>query len=157
MRFDLQHQPKVILFYKIILQSPEKAHTGGRYSGFLDSGSLPAISVTRGFRSKSARKKLKIRKLLNKAPQKSAIFADLLNKNFKNFPQETFKMRRFCGKPQSLVTLPAMHPPLPFPFRRSSPFLDSWLRSLRYALGSGPDKISCSAETPGGGEKENPP
>ncbi len=143
MRFDLQHQPKVILFYKIILQSPEKAHTGGRYSGFLDSGSLPAISVTRGFRSKSARKKLKIRKLLNK--------------NFKNFPQETFKMRRFCGKPQSLVTLPAMHPPLPFPFRRSSPFLDSWLRSLRYALGSGPDKISCSAETPGGGEKENPP
>ncbi len=49
------------------------------------------ISVTRGFRSKSARKKMKIRKVLNK--------------NFKKFPQETFDMRRFCGKPQSLVTL----------------------------------------------------
>ncbi len=27
------------LFYTIVLQSPEKTHTGGRYSGFLDSGS----------------------------------------------------------------------------------------------------------------------
>ncbi len=62
-------------------------------------------SVTRGFQSKSARKKIKIRKLLNKVPQKSAIFADLLNKNFKKNPQETFEMRMFCGKPQSLVTL----------------------------------------------------
>ena len=61
--------------------------------------------MTRGFRSKSARKKLKIRKLLNKGLQKSAIFADLLNKNLKKFPQETLEMHRFCGKPQSLVTL----------------------------------------------------
>ncbi len=74
---------------------------------YRNCGKKTANSVTRGFRSKSARKKIKIRKLLNKGPQKSAIFADLLNKNFKKFPQETFKLRRFCGKPQSLVTLTA--------------------------------------------------
>ncbi len=68
-------------------------------------GHVFSASVTRGFRSKSARKNIKILKLLNKGPKKSAIFADLLNKNFKKFPQETFEMRRFCGKPQSLVTL----------------------------------------------------
>ena len=40
------------------------------------------FSVTRGFRSKSARKKFRIRKIPNKEPLKSAYFADLLNKNF---------------------------------------------------------------------------